>query len=83
VTGATSAAQPFQGRTERQVEGAWEAGAVRLDGGAFRVPVGQPLGRLAVLLLEPRADDGFLNWGILEVAPDQGSHLPVWREPAR
>jgi hypothetical protein len=77
------AERPFQGRNEQEVDGAWETGTGALPAGAFRVPVRQALGRLAVILLEPRADDGFLNWGIVEVAPDQGSHLPVWREPAR
>jgi len=80
VSRASSAERPFQGRTEREVEGAWEAGGVRLEGGAFRVPVGQPLGRLAVLLLEPRADDGFLNWGILDPWIAEGDFYPIARE---
>ncbi|CAN5643737.1 hypothetical protein BH23GEM11_BH23GEM11_06820 [soil metagenome] len=83
VTWATSAERPFQGRTEREVEGAWESGEVQMGAGAFRVPVGQPLGRLAVLLLEPRADDGFLNWGILDPWIAEGDFYPVVREVGR
>jgi hypothetical protein len=81
VTAARSANAPFQGRTEREVEGAWERSAASLPNGGFRVPVHQPLGRLAVLLLEPRADDGFLNWGILDRWVVEGALLPVWRVP--
>jgi hypothetical protein len=83
VTRHDVAERPFQGRSEQAVEGAWEAGTESLEAGGFRVEVRQPLGRLAVLLLEPRADDGFLNWGILEPWIALGSTLPVWREPAR
>jgi len=81
VTTARAANAPFQGRTEREVEGGWERGDGSLPNGGFRVPVNQPLGRLAVLLLEPRADDGFLNWGILDRWIQEGALLPVWRIP--
>jgi hypothetical protein len=83
VTRHTVSERPFQGRNEQSVEGSWEAGVAALDAGGFRVEIRQPLGRLAVLLLEPRADDGFLNWGILEPWIEEGTTIPVWREPAR
>jgi len=83
VEEARSADRPFQGRTEREVTGRWEAERLRVEPGMFRVPVGQPLGRLAVLLLEPRADDGFLAWGILDPWIEEGRDYPVWREPHR
>lgn len=83
VEEARSADRPFQGRTEREVTGRWEAERLRVEPGTFRVPVGQPLGRLAVLLLEPRADDGFLAWGILDPWIEEGRDYPVWREPHR
>jgi hypothetical protein len=31
-----------------------------------RVPTDGPLGRLAVLLLDPRSSDGFAAWGVVE-----------------
>lgn len=83
VEEARSADRPFQGRTEREVTGRWVTEQLRLEPGTFRVPVGQPLGRLAVLLLEPRADDGFLAWGILDPWIGEGRDYPVRREPHR
>ena len=77
-----TAPQPFQGRTEQGVEGTWEAaGTVEIPSGGWRLPVHQPLGRLAVLLLEPRSDDGFLAWGFLEPWLSGDRPLPYWREP--
>ncbi len=83
VDEARAAERPFQNRTEREVTGGWEVGDAEVAAGGFRVPVRQELGRLAVLLLEPRADDGFLNWGILDPWIREGAFLPVWREPVR
>ena len=36
------------------------------------VPVRQPLGRLIVVLLEPRSDDGFLAWNLFDPAIASG-----------
>ena len=81
VTEATSAAQPFQGRVERTVEGAWRPETVSMAEGAVRVPVAQPLGRLVVHLLEPRAEDGFANWGLLDAWIAAESDYPIVRGP--
>ena len=48
------------------------------------VPVDQPLGRLAVVLLEPRSDDGVVAWGIvpdLVELPGGGRSVPIERIP--
>lgn len=82
ITGLRRAERPFQGRTERELEGAWHPASIPLEAGAFRVPVAQPLARLVVLLLEPRADDGFANWGILDPWLVEGEPYPVTRLPA-
>ena len=57
------ASAPFEGRMrvsatfrEERHEPEWPAGTVR-------VPVDQPLGTLAVHLLDPRAPDSFFAWG--------------------
>lgn len=94
--------QPFQGRNEVVVEGAWEpvapAGAADPAAGAadpaaapadpaaaresgewLLVPMDQPLARLAFLLLEPRADDGLLNWGLMEGRVEAGGEYPLRR----
>jgi hypothetical protein len=81
VAEARAEERPFQGRTEREVTGAWAPTSLTLPEGGFYIPTGQPLGRLAVLLLEPRSDDGFLNWGILDPWIEAGRPLPVGRRP--
>jgi murein tripeptide amidase MpaA len=57
------AAQPFEGR--QRVEATFEtrAGTFALPPGSVRVPVCQPLGRLATALLDPRGPDSFFQWG--------------------
>jgi hypothetical protein len=40
----------------------------------------QPLGRLAFTLLEPRSDDGFLNWNLMDAALEKAPGVyPVVR----
>ena len=39
-----------------------------IPAGTIRVDVAQPLGRLAFYLLEPRSDDGLVNWNVLDDA---------------
>jgi hypothetical protein len=73
------AASEFQGRRERTVWGAWEATRQTLSAGTVRVPLDQPLGRLAFSLLEPRSDDGFVAWALLDEQITAGV-MPVLRE---
>ncbi len=47
--------------------------------GTLFVPTAQPLGNLAVYLLEPESDDGFARWGYLDDATRVGEPFPVWR----
>jgi hypothetical protein len=73
-------AQPFQGRNEVSVEGTWEDTATPASSGTWwRIPMDQPLTRLAFLLIEPRADDGLLNWGIMDPWLEDGGTYPVLR----
>ena len=58
----------FQNHRERTVFGGYEPAQVTLAAGTVVVPGAQPLGRLAFYLLEPRSDDGFLNWNLLDPA---------------
>jgi hypothetical protein len=82
VIDSTSVAErAFQGRRERTVHGRWEPVAVTLPEGAAFVSVDQPLGRLAFTLLEPRSDDGFLAWGLMDREIEAGT-VPVLRVPA-
>ena len=45
------------------------------------VSVDQPLGRLAFTLLEPRSDDGFVAWGIVDEQIEAGE-MPILRARA-
>ena len=73
------AEQPFQGHRERTVWGRWEPAERELPAGTLVVPVDQPLGRLLFTLLEPRSDDGFLNWDLLGGAMEGARAYPVLR----
>jgi hypothetical protein len=65
---STSAAtRPFQRHLERQISGSWGSSASRsLAAGTYIVRMGQPLGILAMYLLEPSSDDGFVTWNVLD-----------------
>lgn len=60
-----TAPRPFQNRREVRVEGRWVPRPnTSLPAGAIIVPVAQPLGVLAMYLLEPESDDGIVTWDI-------------------
>lgn len=74
------AEREFQGRRERELFGRWAAVERELPAGTVVVPTDQPLGRLAFVLLEPRSDDGFASWGLLDTPEGAGAY-PVLRAP--
>jgi hypothetical protein len=76
------AERPFQGRRERWTAGAWTPTVRDLPRGTVAIPMDQPLARLAFTLLEPRSDDGFAAWNLLEWEMDGGRWYPVLRVPA-
>jgi len=39
----------------------------------------QPLARLAFLLLEPRSDDGLLDWNVLDDVVKDAKYYPILR----
>jgi hypothetical protein len=73
-----TAAREFQGHRERTVHGVWTPATVRLDGDAIVVPMDQPLARLIFTLLEPRSDDGLVNWNYFDREIEAGG-MPVAR----
>ena len=80
------AARPFQGVRMQEAFGRWapvaaEAGPMPRLAPALVVPVDQPLGRLAVALLEPRSDDGVVAWAIVPLDRLEVS-APIERIPA-
>lgn len=76
------AARPFQARTERELFGAWVSATETLPVGTLVVPLDQQLARLAFTLLEPRSDDGLLDWAFFDEQIARGDY-PVRRAPAR
>jgi hypothetical protein len=55
----------FQNRREVRVEGRWQSQpTMSLPAGTVLVPVAQPLGVLAMYLLEPESDDGIVTWNV-------------------
>lgn len=50
----------------RTLTGAWEATTQTLPAGSVIVPMDQPLARLLFILMDPRSDDGFMWWNILD-----------------
>ena len=83
VRTSSVADRPFQGHRERTVTGDWTPAERRVPAGTLVVPVNQPLGRLVFTLLEPRSDDGIVNWNLVDDrvgAP--GSVYPILRRRA-
>ena len=74
-----TAERPFQNHRERSVRGAWEPAFDTIPAGTVVVRSAQPLGRLAFLLLEPRSDDGLLDWNFFDEALAGARWYPVRR----
>jgi dipeptidyl-peptidase-4 len=45
----------------------------------YRVPLNQPLARLAFYLLEPRSNDGLVTWNFLDDAMKSSNVYPIMR----
>ena len=78
-------AEPFPGapgHRPRQVRWDVHEGTRALPAGTVRVPLDQPLARLAFQLLDPESDDGLVVWNFWDAVVDagKGTTLPVWAE---
>lgn len=82
IDSTTVSDREFQGHRERQVFGRWEATRATLAAGSVVVPLRQPLARLVFTLLEPRSDDGVLNWNLVDEMLENASSYPILRRPA-
>jgi Zinc carboxypeptidase len=69
----------FQGHRERRTWGAWRQVEGPVPPGWRAVVMDQPLARLAFLLLEPRSDDGFANWNLLDRWIEGMREYPILR----
>jgi hypothetical protein len=67
IASNTQVEQTYQGtHRARTLTGAWEANQQTLPAGSIIVPMDQPLARLLFILMDPRSDDGFMWWNILD-----------------
>jgi hypothetical protein len=55
--------EPFEGRVRVSSSVTTHSQTQRFGVGAVRIPMDQPLGELAALLLEPESKDSFFQWG--------------------
>lgn len=79
IDGSETAAVPFQNHRERTLKGAWVPATKEVPAGTLRVEMTQPLARLAFYLLEPRSDDGLVNWNFLDDALRGATAYPITR----
>jgi hypothetical protein len=73
------AEQTVEGRRARTVTGEYQPVDRTLTSGFFRVPMNQPLSRLAFYLIEPRSNDGLLHWNLLDDALKDAEAYPILR----
>jgi hypothetical protein len=71
--------QAFERHQERTVTGKYAPVRRTVPAGAYRVPMNQPLARLAFYLLEPRSNDGLLTWNFLDDALKNSAVYPILR----
>lgn len=69
----------YQGHRLVEVEASARPVRVRPAPGDFVVWLDQPLGTLAMRLLEPESDDGLTRWGLMDAWLDDGGDFPVVR----
>ena len=79
IDSSVAAPTAFQNHNERTLTGAWVPAERELPAGTLKVELTQPLGRLAFYLIEPRADDGLVNWNLLDEALKDAKVYPIVR----
>jgi hypothetical protein len=82
IESSTQAERDYEGHRARTLTGKWEPAELNVAAGTLVVSVEQPLGRLALMLLEPRSEDCLGAWGLMEEAlaqQPQPQMFPVLR----
>lgn len=77
IDSTSVAEREFQQHNERQLFGAYRMASRDIPAGTVVVRTDQPLGRLAFTLLEPRSDDGLLNWNVLDDLLAEAEEYPI------
>ncbi len=79
----TMETREYQGTHKaRTITGAWEASEQTVPTGSVVIAMDQPLARLLFILMDPRSDDGFMWWNLLDPILGQTpapTHYPVLR----
>ncbi len=60
---------------QANLNGAWTRENHTIGAGALFVPIAQPLSRLVMALLEPRAPDSLAAWGFFNACFEQKEHM--------
>ncbi len=83
IASNTMETREYQGTHKaRTITGAWEATEQTLPAGSVIIRMDQPLARLTFILMDPRSDDGFMWWNILDPVLGQTpapAYYPVLR----
>ncbi len=79
VDSTIASARSFQGHREMRLTGSWRTERVTVPAGSYFVRVDQPLGTLAVYLLEPQSDDGLVTWNYFDRQLRSGGTYPVFK----
>jgi hypothetical protein len=66
---------PFEGRMRATLEGDWSRETHNIAEGSLFVPIGQPLARVVMALLEPRAPDSLAAWGLFNACFEQKEYM--------
>ena len=70
----------FQGHQEMRLTGQWEqTDTMTVDPAMYVIRGAQPLGILALYLLEPQSDDGLVTWNFLDASLRAGGRYPIAR----
>jgi hypothetical protein len=76
---ASETGREFEKHRERTLTGSWVAAERQLPAGTLRVDMTQPLARLAFYLIEPRSDDGLVDWNVMDEALGDARVYPILR----
>ncbi len=71
----------FEGHQAVELRATPRAAARMVPAGTLVVKTAQPMGHLAVGLLEPRSEDGLATWNFLDAGLKAGDDFPVLRLP--
>lgn len=80
IDATTQAGRLYQGVLTRSASGRWHDSEETVGPGWIRVPMRQPLARIAFHLLEPESDDGLVHWALMDNELQEGTRYPILRE---